>query len=102
MSARWGSRGFLGLSSGWNEVEPTAEYDWPHWTDGARWEIRHGEDYEVPTVEMKAIVEAKGEELKREVQVWMLGEDEPQKLRFLFELDRLSRAIKSGGDNVGW
>ena len=37
-------------------------YDWPRWTKGDVWEIRRGEDYAVPTENMRVTLHGKADQ----------------------------------------
>jgi hypothetical protein len=38
------------------------KYDWNRWTKGDIWEIRRGEDYDVPTENMRVTLHAKADQ----------------------------------------
>jgi hypothetical protein len=44
------------------------KYDWGRWLNGDIWEIRRGEDYEVPTENMRVNLHAKAEQHRRKVR----------------------------------
>jgi hypothetical protein len=48
----------------WGETSggPNPKYDWPRWTKGDIWEIRQGEDYDVPTENMRVNLHSKAEQ----------------------------------------
>jgi hypothetical protein len=43
------------------EPQPTRRYPWAEWTDGSAWEIRKGDDYDVPTENMRVNLHMKAD-----------------------------------------
>lgn len=66
------------------EDDSTRRYPWGEWTDGSVWEIKKGEDYEVPTENMRVNLHdrAKGQGLS--VQTRKVGNGSWEGLRFQF------------------
>jgi hypothetical protein len=54
-----------------DNASPVRRYDWTNWTDGSIWEIRRGEDYDVPTENMRVNLHerAKQQGLKVRTQI---------------------------------
>jgi hypothetical protein len=44
------------------------KYDWGRWLNGDIWEIRKGEDYDVPTENMRVNLHAKADQAGRKVR----------------------------------
>ena len=61
-----------------------ARYDWSHWTDGSAWEIRQGEDYEIPTENMRVNLFMKAKQRGVKVRTRIVRDENGEGLRFQF------------------
>lgn len=59
-------------------------YPWVEWTDGSTWEIRRGEDYDVPTENMRVSLHMKATSLLRKVRTRKIDDDRGEGLIFQF------------------
>jgi hypothetical protein len=59
-------------------------YPWHEWTDGATWEIRRGDDYDVATENMRVNLHIKAETLARKVRTRKIRDDDGEGLIFQF------------------
>jgi len=58
-------------------------YPWPEWTDGGVWEIRHGEDYDVATENMRVNLHMKADSLGRKVRTTKIDQGSGLVFQFL-------------------
>jgi hypothetical protein len=61
-----------------------ARYDWSSWTDGSAWEIRQGEDYEIPTENMRVNLFMKAKQRGVKVRTRIVRDENGEGLRFQF------------------
>jgi hypothetical protein len=59
-------------------------YPWDEWTDGGTWEIRRGEDYDVPTENMRVSLHVKATSLVRKVRTQKVDDGQGEGLIFQF------------------
>jgi hypothetical protein len=59
-------------------------YPWDEWIDGSIWEIRRGEDYDVPTENMRVNLHMKASSLSHKVQSRKFSDDQGEGLIFQF------------------
>jgi len=69
-------------------------YPWHEWTDGATWEIRRGDDYDVATENMRVNLHMKAESLTRKVRTRKIRDDQGEGLIFQF-LESETAAMKN-------
>jgi hypothetical protein len=63
---------------------PLRRYPWAEWSDGAAWEIRRGEDYEVATENMRVNLHLKADALGRKVRTKKVTDQDGEGLAFQF------------------
>jgi len=61
------------------------KYPWTDWTDGGVWQIRRGEDYGVPTENMRVNLHIKAESLAGKVKTRKFSDEQGEGLIFQFE-----------------
>jgi hypothetical protein len=59
-------------------------YPWHEWTDGGIWEIRHGEDYDVATENMRVNLHMKADQQLRKVRTKKVSDQAGERLVFQF------------------
>jgi hypothetical protein len=76
-------------------------YNWPDWTDGAVWEIRQGDDYDVATENMRVNLHTKARQIGAKVKTAIVREGDSEGLRFQFlgGTQRQSRGEESQSDD---
>jgi hypothetical protein len=60
------------------------KYPWQTWTDGSVWEIRQGEDYDVPTENMRVNLHMKADSLLQKVRTQKINDQAGEGLVFQF------------------
>jgi hypothetical protein len=63
---------------------PQQKYPWQTWADGSVWEIRQGEDYDVPTENMRVNLHMKGDALLQKVRTQKINDQAGEGLVFQF------------------
>jgi uncharacterized protein (DUF885 family) len=84
------------------EEGPSArrKYPWPEWTDGGVWEITRGEDYDVPTENMRVNLHLKAEALVRKVRTRKVSDERGEGLIFEFlESEEMKEVTKEMDKN---
>ena len=82
------------------EDEPQRRYPWDEWTDGKIWEIRQGEDYDVPTENMRVNLHDRARGKAMVVKTRKVGDETWEGLRFQFtRTQRVRYPPSSGGMN---
>jgi hypothetical protein len=66
----------------WNT--PAGRYPWTEWTDGSIWEITFGEDYDVPTENMRVNLHERARLQQQQVKTAIFREGDKEGLRFQF------------------
>src|SRR4051795_6906344 len=69
-------------------------YPWFDWTDGSVWEIRHGDDYDVATENMRVNLHVKADALLRKVRTRKIRDERGEGLVFQFLPDEEMEAVK--------
>jgi hypothetical protein len=59
-------------------------YPWDEWIDGSAWQIRRGEDYDVPTENMRVNLHMKASSLARKVRTKSFNDEKAEGLIFQF------------------
>jgi hypothetical protein len=67
-----------------DEAPSTRRYPWDDWTDGSVWEIRHGEDYDVATENMRVNLHMKADGLAMKVRTKKIRDEHGEGLVFQF------------------
>jgi len=67
-----------------DQIERPRRYDWAAWTDGEVWEIRQGEDYDVPTENMRVNLHERAKRQGVAVRTEIARDDAGEGLRFQF------------------
>jgi hypothetical protein len=62
----------------------TRRYPWDEWTDGSVWEIRHNEDYDVATENMRVNLHMKADALGMKVRTQKVRDEQGEGLVFQF------------------
>ncbi len=65
-------------------MESKRRYDWADWTDGGVWEITRGEDYDVPSENMRVNLGTKARQIGGKVRSSIFRTDGREGLRFQF------------------
>lgn len=73
-------------------------YPWDEWTDGSPWEIRKGDDYDVPTENMRVNLHMKASSLARKVRTKSFNEEEVEGLIFQFYSPRVTDDVSTVSD----
>jgi hypothetical protein len=77
-------------------AEIPRRYPWAEWSDGAIWEIRQGEDYDVPTENMRINLHERARQRVMKVRTEKFSDEHGEGLRFRFtrpELDSPTRRM---------
>src|SRR4051812_3931228 len=77
-----------------DEANEQRRYPWSEWTDGAAWEIRRGDDYDVATENMRVNLHMKGDALLRKVRTRKIKDQDGEGLVFQFLPNEEMEAIK--------
>jgi hypothetical protein len=67
-----------------DEIEVPRRYPWPEWTDESVWEIRHGEDYDVATENMRVNLHERAKQQAMTVRTEIVRDGDSEGLRFQF------------------
>jgi hypothetical protein len=67
-----------------DDARPPRRYPWDQWTDGSPWQIRRGEDYDVPTENMRVSLHMKADSLACKVRTHKFDDDHSEGLIFQF------------------
>jgi hypothetical protein len=78
-------------------AETPRRYPWHEWTDGSIWEIRQGEDYDVPTENMRVNLHEHAKRYVMVVRTEKVSDGPREGLRFQFERAPLRSPIKRVG-----
>jgi hypothetical protein len=70
------------------------KYPWAEWTDGSVWEIRHGEDYDVPTENMRTNLHMRATADLRKVRTQKITDAKGEGLVFQFLAGEEEEAVK--------
>jgi hypothetical protein len=64
-------------------------YPWEQWSDGSVWEIRQGEDYDVPTENMRINIHERAKQRVMKVRTEKFKDKQSEGLRFQFTAPEL-------------
>jgi len=68
------------------DANTVRRYPWLQWTEeGTIWEIRQGEDYDVPTENMRVNLHERAKHQNQTVKTRVVRDNGPEGLRFAFE-----------------
>jgi hypothetical protein len=67
-----------------NDRQQARRYPWDEWTDGGVWEIRQGDDYEIPTENMRVNLHIKADSKAVKVRTRKVRDDAGEGLIFQF------------------
>jgi hypothetical protein len=67
-----------------NTVDAPRRYPWAEWSDGSIWEIRQGEDYDVPTENMRVNLHERAKQQVMKVRTEKITDEHGEGLRFCF------------------
>lgn len=71
-------------------------YPWVEWMDGSIWEIRQGEDYDVPTENMRVNLHERGKRYAHVVKTEKFTDGKGEGLRFQFRSAPRQSPIQKG------
>lgn len=66
-------------------VEAPRRYPWEQWCDGSIWEIRQGEDYDIPTENMRVNLHDRAKLRVMKVRTEKFRDENGEGLRFCFK-----------------
>lgn len=71
-------------------------YPWAEWGDGSIWEILQGEDYDVPTENMRVNLHERGKRYAQVVRTEKFNDQRGEGLRFRFQSAPRRSPIRKG------
>lgn len=71
-------------------------YPWAEWADGSIWEILQGEDYDVPTENMRVNLHERGKRYAQVVRTEKFSDQRGEGLRFQFRSAPRQLPIRKG------
>lgn len=72
---------------------PQGRYPWDEWTNGRPWRITRGEDYDIPTENMRANLHMRASSMGCKVQTHKATDDRGEGLIFQFSLDSTEQGV---------
>lgn len=69
-------------------------YPWEQWCDGAIWEIRQGEDYDVPTENMRVNLHERAKQRVMKVRTEKFRDEGGEGLRFCFTAPEFASPVR--------
>ncbi|HEY6312886.1 MAG TPA: hypothetical protein VIY52_19080 [Streptosporangiaceae bacterium] len=78
---------------------PQGRYPWDEWTNGRPWRITRGEDYDIPTENMRANLHMRASSMGRKVQTQKTTDDQGEGLIFQFSADETEQDVATEPEN---
>lgn len=75
-------------------LETPRRYPWAEWSDSSIWEIRQGEDYDVPTENMRVNLHERAKQRVMTVRTEKFSDQHGEGLRFCFTRPELESPTK--------
>jgi len=83
------------------QQETLRRYPWEQWCDGSIWEIRQGEDYDVPTENMRVNLHERAKQRVMKVRTEKFSDENGEGLRFQFKRLDVSSPIRGARKPLG-
>lgn len=78
---------------------PQGRYPWDEWTNGRPWRITRGEDYDVPTENMRVNLHMRASSMGRKVKTRKIADDQGEGLIFQFIPDEAEQVVAAEPKN---